>query len=109
MSTWTHESVYEALKALRGESTTANRKVKFYDHPTDAAVLYQPNSKDYSTCPVHLNPGRKGWDSEFYRQVWSYLDMTVRKQPDSNGYLVCAVKPGGWDVIANALKLKAPQ
>lgn len=105
MSRWNHKTVYEALKARYGESSTKHPYVWFYDQTHNAAILYKPTATGSPGRPIHLNPGMKGWDIDFFRVAYSALIMEG-KQSLLRGYLLCGVKTGGWGTIAKAAGLE---
>ena len=105
---WDHRTVYDALSKKFETNDAENRPLTYlYEGKPDSAVLYSPDSdKEH---PLHLHPGRKGWNSEVYRAILPFIDLVQLEA--NNG------RPGDrflwwhvddWDGFAKALSLGNP-
>ena len=101
---WTHESVYRALvkRGARGKESAHDSYVVLYPQTSNCAILYEPESRDYRTAPLHLHPGRREWRSGVYSAILPALE-SVSLSKRGRRFLHCRV--ADWARFAKALGL----
>ena len=101
---WDHKKVFEALlnKGNYPKSGNIDKYVSLDHHELMELniVLYDPDSKNYKSSPLHINKGRAGYSEKLFHKISPVIQKTSRSEPEWVRY-----KVKDWDKFAEALGL----